>query len=200
MPLKLTCGFSKKIGQPHYGSLGANCSVELELDSQMLQNDLDGFFQRVEAAYAACRQAVQAELDRNVSGGNGRCARPVDPPRGLNGHAATADHGTAPKHANGDDALHQASRHDDEGEEPPPADPGITERQLAFARQLASQVRGLGFRRLESLAARLHGKPLVALSAQEASALIDTLKDLRAGSLALTPLMNEPPPDSPTAA
>jgi hypothetical protein len=32
MPLRLHVGLTKKIGQPDYGSLGASCSVEVELD------------------------------------------------------------------------------------------------------------------------------------------------------------------------
>ncbi len=63
MPMKLTLGLCKKLGLPDYGSLGATCHLELELD-QMLLHDLDQFHQQVQDAYTACRQAVQDELSR----------------------------------------------------------------------------------------------------------------------------------------
>ena len=47
MPLKLNVGTCKKIGQPHYGSLGASCNVEIELDQSLLFDDLDAFQERV---------------------------------------------------------------------------------------------------------------------------------------------------------
>jgi len=64
MPLRLNVGLSKKIGQPDYGSLGASCNVELELESTLIQSDPDAFQRHVRNAFVACRQAVQDELSR----------------------------------------------------------------------------------------------------------------------------------------
>ena len=64
MPTKVSIGLSKKKGLPDYGSVGASCHVELELDGQILEGDPVRFRQHVERAYAACRSAVEDELAR----------------------------------------------------------------------------------------------------------------------------------------
>ena len=61
--LKLNVGTNRKIGQPDFGSAGASCNLELELDTGLF-HDLDGLQQVVKRAYAACNQAVKDELAR----------------------------------------------------------------------------------------------------------------------------------------
>lgn len=87
MPLKLNVGLSKKIGQPDYGSLGASCNVELELESSLIQSDPGAFQRHVRNAFVACRQAVQEELSREQqsAAGNGH-------PQNGNGNGRQAGH------------------------------------------------------------------------------------------------------------
>ncbi len=65
MPLKLNVGVSRKVGLPDYGSMGASCNLEVELEASLLEHDLDGFHARVKKAYIAAHQAVHDELARN---------------------------------------------------------------------------------------------------------------------------------------
>jgi len=71
--LKLNVGTNRKIGQPDYGSAGASCNLEVELDTALF-HDLDGAHHVIQRAYAACNQAVNDELTRlsaSSSGSNG---------------------------------------------------------------------------------------------------------------------------------
>lgn len=65
MPLRLQVGLQQKVGLPDYGSLGASCHVELELDGQLMARSPDAFQAEVGRAFDACRQAVQTELARS---------------------------------------------------------------------------------------------------------------------------------------
>jgi hypothetical protein len=88
MPLKLNVGLSKKIGQPDYGSLGASCHLELELDQSLVFDDLDGLHERIKNVFAACRQAVTDELASSAA-------------RHINGNSQTTTAGQANDSANG---------------------------------------------------------------------------------------------------
>ncbi|APW63214.1 hypothetical protein [Paludisphaera borealis] len=80
MPLKLNVGVSRKLGLPEFSSVGASCNVEVELDSSLLQSDLDGFHAQVRGAFTAACQAVDDELVRLQ-------ARPAPPVASHGGEA-----------------------------------------------------------------------------------------------------------------
>ncbi len=87
MPLKLSVGLSKKIGQPNYGSLGASCGVEFEIDAAVLHGEPQRFHAHVHEAFVACRQAIDEELSRlHESSGDAReAATSGNYPRAMQG-------------------------------------------------------------------------------------------------------------------
>lgn len=98
MPMKVSVGLSKKVGLPDYGSLGASCNVELELEGSMLQSDVEKFQQHVRRAYQACAQAVNEELHRSnchtTTNNNGSSPSNGQGTNGANGNGHPKTNGT----------------------------------------------------------------------------------------------------------
>ena len=163
MPLKLNVGLSKKIGLPDYGSLGASCYIELELNNGLLDGGLSGIQAEAQRAFAACRQAVDDELARHRTHDDDHEPHHAAPKNG-NGPIATNGNGSQ---LTGSPA-HRASG-----------------KQLSYIEQLAGEIRDLGARRLEGLAKQMFNKPLADLSSLDAITLIDTLKQVKAGKINL---------------
>ena len=78
MSVKLSVGFQKKFGLPDYGSQGASCAVEFEIEPSLLQNDLERFHEKARRAFAACQQAVNEQLARQQSNGTGLAKSPTN--------------------------------------------------------------------------------------------------------------------------
>lgn len=168
MPLQLSVGLSKKQGLPDYGSLGASCSVTVELDGSLLHDDLEAFHKSVKNAYVACSQAVNDEIARQRehegNGGHQRLQQlptttAASPPVETDTRSSSAGNGS-----NGH---------------------GASQKQVEYIHQLARQIRGLGIRKLDALCDRMFSKPLADLSSFEASAAIDQLKAIKAGQINL---------------
>ena len=172
MAVTLSVGLQKKVGLPDYGSLGASCHVEFEIDRCLVDHDLDSFHQKVAGAFAACRQAVNDQLALQQStkpSPNGNSENENSPRSNghTNGNANGNSNGhharqaPATGHANGND------RHTK------PAGGTVTQSQLRaiFAIARRQQVN------LQNIV-RDHFNPdrPEDLSVREASSLIDDLK------------------------
>lgn len=59
--LKLNAGFSRKVGEPNYGSRGASVNVELELEGHLV-SDTDALTERIRKLFQLARHSVDAEL------------------------------------------------------------------------------------------------------------------------------------------
>jgi hypothetical protein len=150
MPVTINVGFSEKLGQPEFGSIGASCHIECQLDAPILASP-DAFRAKTRELYAACSTAAKEELARH------RASAGASPKNG-----SKSPNGTGRPPANGSATNHRASK-----------------RQLDFLEQLARQTPQVGVRRLESMAQRICQKPVAELSSFDASSLIDTLKAIK---------------------
>jgi len=159
MPVTINVGYSEKLGQPDFESIGASCHIECELDGRLVFESPEAFQEKVRELYAACSQATKDELARHRAG-NGVSSVPC---KSSNGAAPGV---TGKRSPDGGSPNHRASK-----------------RQLDFLEQLARQTPQVGVRRLESLAQRICKKPITELSSFDASSLIDTLKAIKEGRL-----------------
>jgi hypothetical protein len=62
MAIKAHVSFTQKLGQPDFGSVGAGCTLEIELDASLLERDPDEFRGQLGLFYLTCRQAVEQQL------------------------------------------------------------------------------------------------------------------------------------------
>ena len=97
MAVTLSVGLQKKVGLPDFGSLGASCHVEFEIDRSLIDHDMEGFQRKVASAFAACRQAVNDQLVQPSgylpSNGNGHAGDNTN----RNGHAYSNGNGVRQK-------------------------------------------------------------------------------------------------------
>jgi len=62
MTLKISVGLSKKVGQPNYGSLGASCQIEMEIDTRSWQGGPLLLQTRISEAFGICKASIENEL------------------------------------------------------------------------------------------------------------------------------------------
>jgi hypothetical protein len=82
MSLKFIGGVTQKLGSADRGLLEVSCQIEIEFDDKF-SSDADDLRHRVEQAYAACRQAVEDELGRNLKAGVQPGTGTVDSPANI---------------------------------------------------------------------------------------------------------------------
>jgi hypothetical protein len=164
MPLTLNVGVSRKMGLPDYGSIGASCNLQMELDAGLLEHDLDGFQARIRGAYVAAHQAVHDELARLQAPGDVKTA-PLPPVRTVK-RVANGDH-RANSNTNGNGII--AKVHGDRPRTRKPATASQIKAILAIARR--QDVDLVGLMRQEFDVERPED-----LSLRQASQLIDLLK------------------------
>jgi hypothetical protein len=182
VPLKLNIGVSRKVGLPDYSSAGATCNVELELDSALLERDLDGFHAKVRVAYIAAEQAVHEELARLGVGPNGRSEPSPEPARAERNGSNDRVHRqpTNGLAADGNGAGGREHRGTwGTGQPAPKAKAGGSRRPRPATSKQINAIESIARRRgvdLDALLADCHVQSLDELSISQASSLIDQLK------------------------
>jgi hypothetical protein len=161
--MKLNVGVSRKVGLPDYGSVGASCNVEVELDSSLLKGDVEAFHAQVRDAYGAARQAVQDELARLQ-------ARKVESREKLSNRSTTNGSGSRNGRESVDGGAAPARRGESEkARSPKPATPNQVQAIHSIAR--SQDVDLVAILRQEYEVDRAEE-----LTLRQASSLIDQLK------------------------
>lgn len=84
MTTKLTVGITRKHGQPNFGSVGAECCLEIDIDSRLVDADQGVLSDHIRQAFAVCRHEVEHELRTGMPIDVATC-QPV--PARINGQA-----------------------------------------------------------------------------------------------------------------
>ncbi len=101
MPMKLTIGSSKKLGQPGFGSIGASVHFELEVDSTLVAEP-DRLQERIRELFGLAKASIDEELHveptQPAANTPRSTAQPATPPRqphanGRNGASRSTTNG-----------------------------------------------------------------------------------------------------------
>ena len=137
-------------------------NLEVELDSGLI-NDPERFHERIRQVFRLAQQAIDEELNRQQ--GNGTASQQTN--GAANGHASRSRTAMLPTAMGNGHANGNGQHTNGNGRTATTA----SEKQLSYAKQLAKGIQGLGIRRLENLAQKMFGKPLVGLTTLDACGL-----------------------------
>ena len=155
MSVKVNIGVCKKIGLENYGSAGSHCDIELELDFATMQNP-DEFQKQVQNAYRLCRESVESELVNHHTNGRPKQDTQLTTP---------------PKTEYRNSSAPERTDHHFP----------VSSKQLGYIDQLSKKIKGLTGTKLDEYCQANFGKVCNQLSSQEASKLIDAMKNAKAG-------------------
>jgi hypothetical protein len=164
MTIKINVGVNKKIGLPDYGSAGSHCAIEIEADNSVLDN-AEQFLQQVKNAYEVARQSVETELAHHrVSNGTSR------------------SHSNTNREPEQKREYRQEYRNDNTSSANSASSYGIASaKQQQFIASLVKGIKNLDWRKVDKYCDQTFGKSCSQLSPKEASELIDSLKQAKAG-------------------
>ena len=114
MPMRLNVGASRKVSDQHFGSRGASVNLELEFDSQLIQEP--GKLQaRIRQLFALVRASLAEELnggqDQPTPPTTSQAALPEPSPPRVNGPNGSSKNGARPATPAQIKALHAIARH-----------------------------------------------------------------------------------------
>lgn len=98
--IKVNCGFSRKVGEPNYGSRGASVNLELELATEAA-HDSDALQDKIKRMFILAKRAVDDELNgqsapSELAGGGDVPSRQAPASNGNdNGHSGQGSSGSA---------------------------------------------------------------------------------------------------------
>ena len=167
MPMKLSVGFSKKIGQPNFSSHGATVNLELELDSTLVAEP-DRLQERIRELFGLAKASIDEELHveptQAASDAQRPTAQPATPPR--------------QPHANGRNGASRSTtngyRSNGNGRQPTNNPPPATASQIRALHAIANR---LGLNLEAVLQDRFDLSDAATLTVAEASQMIDELNN-----------------------
>ena len=66
MAIRITVGTCRKIGLENFSSAGANCSMEIEVDAELLHGNQQVLAERIRRAYEVCNASVNDQLESSI--------------------------------------------------------------------------------------------------------------------------------------